>query len=71
MRVSGSRKRYGPRKASRLANAGTRTRVRLLLSKRGAKALRRTRRASATITITARDSAGNPTTAKVGIRGKR
>jgi hypothetical protein len=71
MRLSGSRARYGLRTVSRLASAGERSRVRLLLSKRGAKALRRARRAAATITIAARDSAGNATTATVAIRGKR
>jgi glucose/arabinose dehydrogenase len=71
MRVRGSRTRYGLRKVSRMANAGGRTRVRLLLSKRGATALRRTGSASATITVVARDSVGNETIAEVGVRGER
>jgi hypothetical protein len=75
MRLSGSRKRYGLRKSSKLAAAGKRVRVRLALSKAGTKALRRTlarrRRASATVTILASDGAGNQASRKVSIRAKR
>ena len=75
MRVSGSKKRYGLRKSSKLAAAGQRVRVRLALSKAGTKALRRTlarrRRATATVTILASDGAGNQTSRRVSIRAKR
>ena len=69
MRVSGSKKRYGLRKSSKLAASGKRVRVRLALSKKGTAVLERTlarrRGASATVTVLARDGAGNQTTRKV------
>ncbi|MEA2444916.1 MAG: hypothetical protein QOJ12_2208 [Thermoleophilales bacterium] len=68
LRVAGSSKRYGLRKASKLTSAGSRTRVRLALSSKAAKALRRARRGSATITVVARDAARNQATRKVSIR---
>jgi glucose/arabinose dehydrogenase len=75
MRVSGSRTRYGLKRSSKLANAGQRVRVRLALSKKGTATLRRTlarrRRASATVTILARDASGNQAARKVSIRVKR
>ena len=75
MRVSGSKTRYGLRRSSKLATAGKRVRVRLALSKRGTAVLRRTlarrRRASATVTVLARDGSGNQTTRKVSIRARR
>ena len=75
MRVSGSKKRYGLRRSSKLATAGKRVRVRLALSKKGTAVLRRTlarrRRASATVTVSARDGAGNQTARKVAIRARR
>jgi len=75
MRVSGSKTRYGLRKSSKLAAAGKRVRVRLALSRKGTAALRRTlarrRRASVTITVLARDAAGNETARKVSIRARR
>ena len=75
MRVSGSRKRYGLRKVSRLADGGRSVRVRLTLSKKGTAILRRTlarrKRASVTVSVEARDSAGNSTSRKATIRARR
>ena len=75
MRVSGSKKRYGLRRSSKLATAGKRVRVRLALSKKGTAVLRRTlarrRRATASVTVLARDGSGNQTTRKVSIRARR
>ena len=75
MRVSGSKKRYGLRKSSKLAAGGRRVRVRLALSKKGTATLRRTlarrRRASATVTILARDGSGDQTSRRVSIRARR
>jgi glucose/arabinose dehydrogenase len=75
MRVSGSKTRYGLHKVSKLVSGGKRVRVRLALSKKGTAALRRTlarhRRASATVTVLARDAAGNGAAKKASIRARR
>jgi hypothetical protein len=75
MRVSGSRTRYVLRRSSKLANAGTRVRVRLAMSTKARRALQRTlargRRASVTIMVDARDGAGNATRRRVSIRARR
>jgi hypothetical protein len=76
MRVSGSKKRYALRKVSKLAPAGKRSRVRLRLYRKGLRAVRRTlrrkgRRAKLTVTVVARDAAGNATRRKVAIRARR
>jgi hypothetical protein len=75
MRISGSKKRYGLRKASKLLAANRTSRVRLALSKKGTVALRRTlarhRRASVTVLVDARDGANNEATKKVSIRARR
>ena len=75
MRVSRSKKRYALRKVSKLAGAGQRVKVKLRLYRKGTRALRRTlarkRRATITVTITARDTAGNRSTRKVAVRVKR
>jgi hypothetical protein len=58
-----------------MANAGRRVRVRMRVSAKGTRALRRAlarrRRAVATIEVVARDPAGNQSTRKVAIRARR
>ena len=75
MRISGSRTRYVLRKASRLVDARKRVRVRLAMSRAGRAALRRAlargRRTSVTVTVDARDAAGNASKRSVGIRARR
>ena len=75
MRVSRSKKRYSVRKVTRQAAAGQRVKFKLRLYSKGLRALRRTmarkRRAALTVTIVARDSAGNRSTRRVGIRARR
>ncbi len=72
MRISGSKARYGLSRASRLVAGGKRVRVRLAPSRSGTAALRRAlarrRRVSATVTINARDAAGNASTRRVAVR---
>ena len=75
MRISGSRTRFGLKRVSRLAGGARRVRVRLRMSSKGTRALRsalaRRRRASVTVTVVARDAAGNSSTRRVGIRARR
>jgi glucose/arabinose dehydrogenase len=75
MRVSGSKTRYGMRRVAKLTRANRSVRVRLALSKKGTRALRRTlarhRSATATVTVLARDGAGNDRRRKIVIRARR
>jgi hypothetical protein len=75
MRISRSKTVYVLRPSSKLATAGRRVRVRLGMSKKATNALRgalaRRRRVAVTVTIAARDAAGNATTRKLAIRARR
>ena len=75
MRISGSRKVYRLRPATRMVAAGERARLTLKPSRRALRAfssaLRRGRRVSGRVSVTARDLAGNPATAARSVRARR
>jgi glucose/arabinose dehydrogenase len=72
MRVSGVKKTYVLAKVAKLvAKPGARTKIKLRLSKAALKALRRHHRASAMLTVVARDAAGNERSGKASVRAKR
>jgi glucose/arabinose dehydrogenase len=75
MRISRSKRVYVLKPSSKLAAAGRRVRVRLAMSKKATRALRRAlarrRRSVVTVTVEARDAAGNVATRKLRIRARR
>jgi hypothetical protein len=75
LRISGHHGAYVLGKVSKIEAAGKHTRIRLRLSSRATRALRGAlahhKHAAATLTVVARDSAGNQSTGKVAVTAKR